>query len=82
MREKVKGQTKVFIDLAGDWFKKGRIEAKYLATFAKNIMEWYQQRFQIVSAKNSSSAASIKQDLTSKDACDYIYTICQILLLI
>jgi hypothetical protein len=73
---------KVFVELGGDWYKMNKIDAKYLATFAKNIIEWYQQRFEIISAKSTSSSAANKQDLPSKDTCDYIFTICQILQLI
>jgi hypothetical protein len=51
----VKDQVKEFMDLAGEWHKMNKIDAKYLAIFAKNIMEWYQRRFEIVSAKNQAS---------------------------
>jgi hypothetical protein len=53
--DKVKDQVKVFMDLAGEWHKNNKIDAKYLAIFAKNIIEWYQRRFEIVSAKSGAS---------------------------
>ena len=61
LRDRLQGQIKVFVGLAADWLKMGKVEQKVVLLFAKNLIEWYEQRFGKVNQQSPGSIPEGKQ---------------------
>jgi hypothetical protein len=72
---------RVFVGIAGDWFRGGKIDQKPMLVLAKNMIEWYQNKCKNISNLSAvDKLGVVNQNITGSDYCEYLHCLCCALL--